>query len=181
MLNIQTLFLFSNRPKRKSRRRQLIANIHRISQSICLFARLIFNLFVWFDRFTRRIFLFCEQIQQIIRVIYGWIQMIHAILSFLHLIVSRLMLLSLRIHRLCHLISILFQPLYNGTFERLVRSFSWIIFYYYSSNGACYTLQDRTRHIARTVKARWSKKSSHNNDDDLDIFYDALDETEGWL
>lgn len=107
--------------------------------------------------------------------------MIHAILTFLHLIVNRLMLLSLSIHRLCHLISILFQPLYNGTFERLIRSFSRVIFYYYSSNGACYTLQDRTRHLARSVQARWTRKSRHNQDDDLDIFYDALDETEHWL
>ena len=107
--------------------------------------------------------------------------MIHAILSFLHLIVNRLMLISSHIHRLCRVISILFQPLYNGTFERTIRSFSHFLFHYYSSNGACYTLQDRTRHIARKVKARWVESHRFIHVDDEEIFYDALDDQNDWL
>lgn len=180
-------FLLSirNYGKRKSHRRQFLGNIQRISQSICLFARFIFQLFVWFDQFTRRIFLFVEQICQIIRVVHGWIQLIRAILSFLHLITNRLMLISAHIHRLCRVITILLQPLYNGTFERGVRSFSHSLFYYYSSNGACYTLQDRTRQIARKVKAQWTKNYRHiqedDDDDEEEIFYDALDENSSSL
>jgi hypothetical protein len=87
------------------------------------------------------------------------------------------MLLSAHIHRVSQLLSIVFQPLSNRTFEKSVRSFSHILFYYYSSNGACYTLQARTRHIAGRMKARWTRKHQCLcNDDDDEIYYDALEE-----
>ncbi|CAF2870303.1 unnamed protein product [Rotaria sp. Silwood2] len=97
------------------------------------------------------------------------------------------MILSYCIHQICHSLTILFQPLSNRTFEKAVRSFSHFVFYYYSSNGACYTLQARTRHIVDRVRAPWKKKRNYVNDDDEeeeddddddanDIYYDAYSE-----
>ena len=157
-------------------------NLYQTYQSICVFATFIFRLFIFIDKLTRDIFTFVQQIVQIIRVVYGWIQMIRAICTSLHLIVSRLMILSAYIHRISQLLSFVFQPLSNRTFEKSVRSFSSVLFYYYSSNGACYTLQARTRHIARKVKARWTKKHQYLCDDnDSEIYYDALEEEEEWF
>jgi hypothetical protein len=90
------------------------------------------------------------------------------------------MLLSSSVYRIFHLLSILFEPLSNRTFEKGVRSFSHFVFYYYSSNGACYTLQARTRHIVGRVKARW-KKNENYIDDDSEIYYDAFDEEYQWI
>jgi len=176
------LYISEKKFKRKSRTRHLIKNIHRSYHSLCLTVTIIFRLFIFIDKITKEIFTFIEKIIQIIKVIYGWIQMIRAIFSFIHLIISRMMLLVYHIHRIFYLLSILFEPLSNRTFEKAVRTFSNFIFYYYSSNGACYTLQARTRHIVTSVRARWKRKNNciNNDHDDIDIYYDAFGEKNEW-
>ncbi len=169
--------------ERKSRRRNFLKNLHRTYQSFRLIVTFIFRLFIFIDKITKEIFTFVEQIIQIIRVVHGWIQMIRAICTSLHLLINRLMLLSAHIHRLSQLLSVVFQPLSNRTFEKSVRAFSHVFFYYYSSNGACYTLQARTRHIAGRVKARWTRKHQYlyDHDDDNEIYYDAFEEEQEWF
>ncbi|CAF1279245.1 unnamed protein product [Adineta steineri] len=167
-------------PKKKSRSRGIIKNIYQTYQSLSSIVILIFQIFSYIDKITREIFLFIEKLVQIIRVIYGWIQMIRSILSAIHLITTRIIILSSHVHRIFILLSILFQPFANGNFQNSVRSFSHFIFYYYSSNGACYTLQARTRHIVRKVRQRWKNKHNGINDDD-DIYYDAYSDEWDWL
>lgn len=165
--------------KRKSRTRHLIKNFRQTYRSLCLTVTFVFRLFIFIDKITRELFIFIEKIIQIIRVIYGWIQMIRAVLSTLHLLTSRFMLLISHFHRIFHLLSILFEPLANRTLEKSVRSFSNFLFYYYSSHGGCYTLQARTRHIVDSVRARWKRK--RNSIDDNDIYYDAFTEEYEWI
>ncbi|CAF0858581.1 unnamed protein product [Adineta ricciae] len=166
--------------KRKSRAHHLVKNISRTYNSLCLAAAFIFRLFAQIDRFTREIFLFIEKLIQIIRVIHGWIQMLRSILSAIHLIVSRLMILISSIHRLFQLLTLLFQPFSNGQFANVVRSFSCFLFHYYSSNGACYTLHARTRHIVRAVRQRWRRKCA-DVDNGEEIFYDAISDEYEWF
>ncbi|CAF3199448.1 unnamed protein product [Rotaria socialis] len=156
--------------------RYFIHNLNQSYRSLCLLIAYVFRIFILIDQVLRELFAFIEKIVQIIRVIYGWIQMVRAILSAVHLIISRIMLLSSCIHRICYLLSIFLQPFSNGKFEKCVRSFSYFIFYYYSSNGACYTLQARTRHIVSRVRERWGIKRHGNINDDGDMFYDASNE-----
>lgn len=156
-------------------------NLYQSYRSICLLIALFFRIFIFIDQFIRELYAFIERIIQIIRVIYGWIQMIRAIFSAIHLIVSRTMMLSHRIYHIFYLLSILFQPFSNRKFEKAVRSFSNFVCYYYSSNGACYTLKARTSHIVRSVRARWRSKryfinNDQDGDDDNDIYYDAFSE-----
>jgi len=93
------------------------------------------------------------------------------------------MLFSSHIYRICKLLAILFEPLRNRSFEQSVRSFSSFVFYYYSSNGACYTLKARTKTIAHCVRARWRREHSWkiseiDDDETIEIFYDASSEEE---
>jgi hypothetical protein len=173
---------YSNKKfKRKSRILHFIKNLYQAYHSLCFIFILIIRLFAFIDKITREIFLFIEKVAQIIRVVYGWIQLIRTICSVIHLFISRLMLLSYYLHRIFHLLTILFEPLSNRTFEKSVRNFSHFLFYYYSSNGACYTLQARTRHIVERVRARWKRKYiCINQDDDDDIYYDAFGEENEW-
>ncbi|CAF1579241.1 unnamed protein product [Rotaria magnacalcarata] len=158
--------------------RYYVHNLYQSYRSLCLLIAYIFRIFILIDQVLRELFAFIEKIIQVIRVIYGWIQMVRAILSAIHLIISRIMLLSSCIHRICYLLSILLQPFSNGKFEKVVRSFSYFISYYYSSNGACYTLQARTRQIVGRVRERWGIKRHYNmnDDDDDNMFYDASNE-----
>ncbi|UJR25924.1 hypothetical protein I4U23_007272 [Adineta vaga] len=173
-------FLFDKPLKRKSRRRHFIKSLYQAYNSLCLTATFIFQLFTYIDRMTRSIFLFIEKLVQIIRVIHGWIQMLKSILIAIHLITNRLMILSACIHRIFQLLAILFQPFSNGTFKNAVRSFSDFTSYYYSSNGACYTLHARTRHIVRRVRQRWKRKCIDDSDEE-EIYYDALTDEFEWF
>jgi hypothetical protein len=159
---------------KKSRTKRFVKNLHQTYQSLCVTITLLFRLFIFIDNLIREIYIFVEKIIQIIRVLHGWILMIRAILSAVHLIASRIMLFSSHVHRIFYLLSLLFEPLWNRTFEKGVSSFSHFVFYYYSSNGACYTLQARTRHIVGRVRARWKRKHNCVTDDDDDIYYDAF-------
>ncbi|CAF0724094.1 unnamed protein product [Rotaria sp. Silwood1] len=178
------LYSSEERFKKISRIRHFVNNFYQTYRSLCLFVTFILRLCIVIDRIIRELSMFIEKLIQIIRVIYGWIQMIRSIFSAIHLIMSRIMMLSHCIHRICHLLTILLQPFSNRTFEKAVRSFSHFVFYYYSSNGACYTLQARTRHIVGRVRARWKKKRNYiiddgeeeDDDDDNDIYYDAYSE-----
>jgi hypothetical protein len=163
--------------KRKSRTKRIVKNLRQKYRSLCVTVTLVFRLFIYIDTVIKEILRFIEKIIQIIVVIYGWIQMIRAILSGIHLIISRIMIFTSCVHRIFSLLSILFEPLSNRTFEKGARSFSHFVFYYYSSNGACYTLQARTRHIVGRVRARWKRKGNCIYEDvDDEIYYDAFSE-----
>ncbi|CAF0807716.1 unnamed protein product [Rotaria sordida] len=180
--------------RKVSRTRLVIKNFYQTYRSISLLVLFIFRLFIFIDKITRELFIFIDKLIQIIRVVDGWIQMIRSLCSAAHLIVSRVMILSHCIHRICHLLTILFQPFSNRTFEKAVRSFSHFLFYYYSSNGACYTLQARTRHIVSRVRARWKNRRNYINDNEddegeeeeedndyNDIYYDVESEESEWF
>lgn len=163
--------------KKRSRTRHLIKNLHQTYRSFCLTATLIVRLFVFIDKISKNILIFIEKLIQILKVIDGWIQMLRAIFTAIHLVVHRLMVLIFYIHRIFQLLIILFEPLSNRSFEKSIQDFSNFLSYYYSSNGACYTLQARTRHIIRSVRTRWKRKCDCINQfDDDDIYYDALGE-----
>jgi hypothetical protein len=100
--------------------------------------------------------------------------MLRSIFSAVHLIVARLMILTFKIYQIFYLLSILFEPFSNRTFEKAVRSFSHFLYEYYSSNGACYTLKARVHHVINRIRERWKEDRIIVNDDD--IFYDALNE-----
>jgi hypothetical protein len=152
------LYTLEKKFKKKSRTRHFFKNLHQTYRSLCFTVILIIRLFDFIDKITRKIYIYIEKFLRIIKVIHGWIQMIRAI---------------------CYLLSNLFEPLSNRTFEKFVRSFSHFIFYYYSSNGGCYTLQARTRHIVKRVRERWKRKCNEINDDD-DVYYDAFGEENEW-
>lgn len=100
--------------------------------------------------------------------------MLRSIVSALHLLMARLMILTFKIYQIFYLLSILFEPFSNRTFEKSVRSFSHILYRYYSSNGACYTLKARVSHLVHMIRQRW-----HNHRKiliDEEIFYDALND-----
>ncbi len=161
--------------KTKFHARGFIKNLYQTYHSLCSTATFIFRLFTFIDKVTREFFAFIEKLVQIIKVIHGWIRMIRSMLSAVHLITSRIMLLSFHVYRIFHLFSILCEPLSNGTFQNTIQSFSHFLFYYYSSNGACYTLKDRTRHFVDRVKERWKGKCNGMNNED-DIYYDVFSE-----
>lgn len=100
--------------------------------------------------------------------------MLRSIFSALHLIIARLMILIFKIHQIIYLLSILFEPFSNRTFEKSVRTFSHFLYEYYSSNGACYTLKARVHHVINRIRTRWKIKKLIITDDD--IYYDALNE-----
>jgi hypothetical protein len=159
---------------KKFHTKSLFTNIHRTYRSLCLSITFIVRLFILIDQITRRFFIFIEKIIRIIRIVHGWIQMLQSIFTALHLIISRLMILTFKIYRIFYLLSILFEPFSNRTFEKAVRSFSHFLYEYYSSNGACYTLKARTYHFLSKVRAKWNKNQLMITDDD--IYYDALNE-----
>ena len=134
---------------------------------------LFLRFFLLINRIIRALWIFMEKILRIIHLVHGWIEMVHSIFSALHLLLARLMNLSFKIYRIFYLLSILFEPLADGSFEKAVRSFSHFLYDYYSSNGACYTLKARTRHILMRVRARWRRRPTVT--DENEIFYDALD------
>ncbi|CAF2091781.1 unnamed protein product [Rotaria magnacalcarata] len=154
--------------------RSFFNKVHRAYRSICVSVTLIVRLFIFIDRSIQKLIIFIEKIIRIIQVVHGWIQMVRSIFSAIHLIVSRLMILIFKIYQIIHLLSILFEPFSNGTFQNIVRSFSHFIYDYYSSNGACYTLKARTNNFIGTVRAKWKRNSIATIDDDL--YYDALNE-----
>lgn len=100
--------------------------------------------------------------------------MLRSILSAIHLLMARLMILIFKIYQIFYLLSILFEPFSNRTFEKTVRSFSHLLYRYYSSNGACYTLKARVSHLVHTIRQRWQIHRQILIDDE--IFYDALNE-----
>ncbi len=173
------LYTLEKKFKKKSRIRHFFKNLHQTYRSLCFTVILIIRLFDFIDKITRKIYIYIEKFLRIIKVIHGWIQMIRAICSAIYLLTSRIMLLIYYFHRIFYLLSSLFEPLSNRTFEKFVRSFSHFIFYYYSSNGGCYTLQARTRHIVKRVRERWKRKCNEINDDD-DVYYDAFGEENEW-
>jgi hypothetical protein len=174
------LYTSNKKLKKKSRTRHIFKNFHQKYRSLCFTVILIIRLFSFIDKITKKIYLYIEKFLRIIKVIHGWIQMIRAICSAIYLLTSRIMLLIYYFHRIFNLLSNLFEPLSNRTFEKFVRSFSHFVFYYYSSNGACYTLQARTRHIVGRVRERWKRKCNGVNDDDNDIYYDAFGDENEW-
>lgn len=178
-------YLFSNRLKfslwSKARHekkfdysRSLFSNIHRTYRSLCLSLTLLVRLFIFIDRLTRRIILFLETLFRILQIVQGWIDMLRSILSALHLLMARLMILTFKIYQIFYLLSILFEPFSNRTFEKTVRAFSRFLYRYYSSNGACYTLKARVYHLIHMIRIRWPKHRKILHDED--IFYDALNE-----
>jgi hypothetical protein len=101
--------------------------------------------------------------------------MLRSIFSAVHLIIARLMILTFKIYQIVYLLSNLFEPFSNRTFEKAVRSFSHFLYEYYSSNGACYTLKARTHHFINRIRTRWKKEDNIILHDD-DLYYDALNE-----
>lgn len=169
----------------RRRRRKLLAfrsfltRCQRTYRSFCLTLTWFLRLFIVLNRFYRRLSNFFEKIRRIFRLIHGWLIMIRSIFSAIHLFVARLMNLLFKIYQIFYLLSILFEPFSNRTFEKAVRSFSHGLYKYYSSNGACYTLKARTRHIIKQVRARWKRtlpKTLFIDEDADEVFYDALNE-----
>ena len=172
--------LWSNRPRRKRfPLRALIKNVQRTYQSLCSTVALILRLFMLINQIRRKLSIFIQTIAHIIRVIQGWIEMLRSIYAAVHLLLTSLRILVVKIYRIFYLLSVLFEPFSNRSFEKAVRSFSRFLYDYYSSNGACYTLKARTHHIISRVRARW-KRSSQIPDDD-DVYYDALNKEYQWL
>ncbi len=167
-------FWSNERQEKRIYSRSFFNNIHRTYRSLCLSITFIVRLFILIDRLTRRIFIFIEKIIRIIRIVHGWIQMLRSIVSALHLIMARLMILTFKIYQIFYLLSILFEPFSNRTFEKAVRSFSHFLYKYYSSNGACYTLKARVHHFIHMIRTKWQRNERIVYDDD--VFYDALNE-----
>jgi hypothetical protein len=163
-----------NENENKIRSRSFFTNLHRTYRSLCLSITFIVRLFILIDRIVRKIFAFIETLIRIARLVHGWIQMLRSIFSAVHLIIARLMILTFKIYRIFYLLSNLFEPFSNRTFEKAVRSFSHFLYAYYSSNGACYTLKARTRNVISIIRARWKKNQIVVHDDD--VYYDALNE-----
>jgi hypothetical protein len=168
-------FWSNERHEKRIYSRTFFNNIHRTYRSICLSITFIVRLFILIDRVTRKIFTFIEKLIRIIRIVHGWIQMLRSIFSALHLIMARLMILTFKIYQIFYLLSILFEPFSNRTFEKAVRSFSHFLYKYYSSNGACYTLKARVHHFIDMIRTKWQRTKIIVYDDD-DVFYDALNE-----
>ncbi|CAF1106656.1 unnamed protein product [Rotaria sp. Silwood1] len=168
-------FEFNERRKKKFHFRLFFNNLYRIYHGLCVSVSFLVRFFIFIDRITRKLIIFIETLIQIIRIVHGWIQMIRSIFSAIHLIVSRLMMFLFKIYQIFYLLSVLFEPFWNRTFEKTVRSFSHFIYEYYSSNGACYTLKARTTHVIGKIRAKWKKNSIIVVNDD-DIYYDALNE-----
>ncbi|CAF1129364.1 unnamed protein product [Adineta steineri] len=162
------------KPQPKFRSRSLFSNLHRTYRSLCLSVTFIVRLFIIIDRITRKILRFIETLIRIIHTVHGWIQMLRSIFSAIHLIIARLMNLTFKIYQIFYLLSILFEPFTNRTFEKTVSSFSNFFYKYYSSNGGCYTLKARTYHIINGIRMRWKKPNMITCDED--IYYDALNE-----
>ena len=160
--------------EKKFRSRSFFTNLQRTYRSLCLSIAFIVRLFILIDHIAGKIFTFIEKLIRIFRIVNGWIQMLRSIFSAVHLIIARLMMLTFKIYQIFYLLSKLFEPFSNRTFEKAVRSFSHFLYEYYSSNGACYTLKARTRHVIGIIRARWKLNQIIVHDDD--IYYDALNE-----
>ena len=130
------------------------------------------------DESIRNIYTFIDNLLRIIAVVCGWIRMLRAICSALYLITSRLMILASYFYRIFSLLSMLLEPVSHRTMERGVRAVTRGLFDFYSSGGACYTLQARTRHVLGQVRARW--RQNRCVDDSDDIYYDAFDDESLW-
>ena len=153
-------------------------SLRQVLHFLFLTLTITFRLFIFIDNVIRACFTFIEKSIQIIKLIHGWIQMLRSILSAIHIIIGSITLLLYYSHQICRLLSILFQPLSNRSFERCIRFFSNFLFYYCSSDGACYTLQARTRQFVGRVRARWKKTHGHSNDDNDDDIYYAVSDVE---
>lgn len=172
-------FYSHEREGKRHSSRSFTHRFYRIYRSLSMTVTLFLRFFLLINQIIRTLWIFMEKILRIIHLVHGWIAMLRSIFSALHLLVARLMNLSFKIYRIFYLLSILFEPFSDRTFEKAVRSFSRFLYDYYSSNGACYTLKARTHHILTRVRARWKNTSSMIDDDE--IFYDALnDEKESW-
>ncbi|CAF0749106.1 unnamed protein product [Rotaria sordida] len=167
-------FGFSERQEKKFHSKSFFNNFYRIYYSLCISVTFIIRFVIFIDRIIRKLIIFIEKLIRIIRIVHGWIEMIRSIFLAIYLIMSRLMILIFKIYQIFYLLSILFEPFRNRTFEKAVRSFSHFIYEYYSSNGACYTLKARTNHVIGKIRAKWKKNSIIIHDDD--IYYDALNE-----
>jgi hypothetical protein len=162
------------RREKKLYSRSLFNSIHRTYRSLCLSVTFLVRLFILIDRITRQILTFIEKLIRIIRIVHGWIQMLRSIFSAIHLIIARLMILTFKIYQIVYLLTILFEPFSNRTFEKVVRSFSHFLYEYYSSDGACYTLKARVHHFVNRIRARWQNNGRFVYDGE--IYYDALNE-----
>ncbi|CAF2466412.1 unnamed protein product [Rotaria sp. Silwood2] len=172
---LKSHFEFNERREKKFHSRSFFNNLYRTYHGLCVSVTYIVRFFIFIDRIIRKFVIFIEKLIRIIRIVHGWIKMIKSIFSAIYLIMSRLMMFIFKIYQIFYLLSILFEPFWNRTFEKAVRSFSHFIYEYYSSNGACYTLKARTNHVIGKIRAKWKKNSITINDDD-DIYYDALNE-----
>ena len=171
-------FYSHEREGKRHSSRSFTHRFYRIYRSLSMTVTLFLRFFLLINQIIRTLWIFMEKILRILHLVHGWIEMLRSIFSALHLLVARLMNLSFKIHRIFYLLSILFEPFSDRTFEKAVRSFSHFLYDYYSSNGACYTLKARTHHILTRVRARWRNTSPMIDDDE--IFYDALNEEYQW-
>lgn len=143
-----------------------------ISSTICFAFRFYFFL-IRFTQICTQIF---ERIDRISRRIGQWIKLIRSIFVAVELFISTLMIFFEKFYQISVLLTILSESLANRSFDKILRTFTNGFADFYSSNGACYTLKDRTNQIIRRVRARWKRSSTFDHDDE--IFYDTYDNEE---
>jgi hypothetical protein len=159
--------------------RSLSRCCQRIYRSLSLTFIVFLRLFIIVNRFIRTLTILLNKIHHVFALAHGWFIMLRTLISSIYLFVACAMNFIFKIYHIFYLLSILFEPLSKRTFDKAVRSFSHFIYEYYSSNGACYTLKARTRHIIRRVRARWKRTSTisietvHN---EYDVYYDAYND-----
>lgn len=155
-------------------RSSFLLRCHRTYRTISSSLTLCLKLYLFFARLTRKITILCQRLERISYRIHGWIRLIRAIFSTVHLFVSTLMNFIAKVYQIFDLLTILLQPLTNRTLDKAFRAFSHGFYDYYSSNGACYTLKDRTHQILQRFRARWkSSRITLINQQNDEIFYDA--------
>ena len=161
--------LFSRR--RCSTRRKFAQTSRSIFAAICF----CFHLYFFLLRLSRTCSILFDRLVRISRLISQWTKIIRSIFSALHLFIATSMVFIAKLYQIFDLLTILLEPLAHRRLDKAVRAFSHGFHDYYSSNGACYTLKERTNQIFRRVRARWKKRSfpSSQDDDDDDLFYDA--------
>lgn len=154
--------------KRFSTRRKFAQTSRSIFAAICF----CFHLYFFLLRLSRTCSILFDRLARISRLISQWTKIIRSILSALHLFIATSMVFIAKLYQIFDLLTILLKPFAHRRLDKAVRAFSHGFHDYYSSNGACYTLKERTNHIFRRVRARWKKHSSASSQDD-EIFYDA--------